>query len=64
MLLVAVLGVSGFPLSPVFIGQDMLLHHAVDDFIWLAVVLGLIFSVNGIALMRIYAKLCLGRTEN
>jgi NADH-quinone oxidoreductase subunit L len=60
LLFLGVLGVSGFPISPAFIGQDMLLHHSVDNYVWLTVLLAVVFSVNGLALMRIYAKVCLG----
>ncbi|MCX6126934.1 MAG: proton-conducting transporter membrane subunit [Proteobacteria bacterium] len=60
MLFLGVLGVSGFPISPTFVGQDMLLHHAVDNYVWLTILLAVTFSVNGLALMRIYAKVCLG----
>lgn len=63
LLFIAVLGMSGFPISPAFVGQDMLLHHAVDDYTWLAVILALVFSVNGLALMRVYLKVCLGSEQ-
>ena len=64
MLFVSFLGVAGFPISPTFIGQDLLLDHAVGNYLWLAVVMALSFSVNGIALARVYTKICLGGSPN
>ena len=60
MLFVAFLGVSGFPISPTYIGQDLLLHHAAADYIWLVLVLAMAIVVNGISLARVYTKVCMG----
>lgn len=60
MLFVAVLGVSGFPISPTYIGQDLILHHASSEFLWLVMVLAVAIVINGISLARIYTKVCLG----
>lgn len=60
MLFIAVLGVSGFPISPTYIGQDLILHHASSEFIWLVLVLALSIVVNGISLARIYTRVCFG----
>ena len=60
MLFISYLGVSGFPISPTFFGQDLLLDHAIGNFVWLALVMGLGFAVNGIAFARVYTKICLG----
>ena len=60
MLFIAVLGVSGFPISPTYIGQDLILHHASSEFIWLVLVLALAIVINGISLARIYTRVCFG----
>ncbi|MEI6833371.1 MAG: proton-conducting transporter membrane subunit [bacterium] len=60
MLFIAVLGVSGFPISPTYIGQDLILHHASSEFIWLVLVLALSIVINGISLARIYTRVCFG----
>ena len=60
LLFIAVLGVSGFPISPTFIGEDLILHHASSEFLWLVVVLAVAVVTNGISLARIYTKVCMG----
>ena len=60
LLLVAILGVSGFPISPVYIGQDILLHHAAGADMWLVLAIALTIVINGISLARIYLKVCMG----
>ena len=68
LLFVAVLGVSGFPISPAYIGQDFLLHHAAKEDTWLVLALAISIVINGISLARIYLKVCMGdklvRLEN
>lgn len=59
----AVLAMAGFPVSPAFVGQDLLLHHAAGKDLWLAAVLTITFVVNGLAMMRTYTRLCLGPRE-
>lgn len=60
ILFVAVLGVSGFPISPTYIGQDLILHHASSEFLWLVMSLAIAIVINGISLARIYTKVCMG----
>lgn len=60
MLFISVLGVSGFPISPAYIGQDLLLHHAASEDAWLIVALASAIVINGVSLARIYLKVCMG----
>ncbi|MFW7378503.1 MAG: proton-conducting transporter membrane subunit [Oligoflexus sp.] len=59
-LFIAFLVLAAFPISPAFIGEDLLLQHAVGKYIWLAAVITIGFIINGISLARIYTKVCLG----
>lgn len=59
----AVLAMSGFPISPAFIGEDLLLHHAAGNDVWLAAIVTFTFVVNGLAMVRTYSRICLGPVE-
>ncbi len=61
---VAFLGVTGFPITPAFLGEDLLLHYAIGDHLWLAACISFIFVVNGITLVRLYSHLCLGERNS
>ena len=54
------LGVSGFPITPTFIGEDLMFSHIHEDQIVLAVLTSLSFIVDGLAIIRIYARVFLG----
>jgi formate hydrogenlyase subunit 3/multisubunit Na+/H+ antiporter MnhD subunit len=54
------LGVSGFPITPTFIGEDLMFSHIHEDQIVLAVFTSLSFIVDGLAIIRIYARVFLG----
>lgn len=56
----AVIGISGFPITSAFLGEDLLLHHALGNQLWLAAAISFTFVLNGISAMRLYLKLCLG----
>jgi NADH-quinone oxidoreductase subunit L len=58
--LIACLGVSGFPISPTFLGEDLIFSHIHEDQIVLAFFTALSFIIDGIALIRIYARVFLG----
>lgn len=58
--LLSVLGLMGFPLSPTFIGEDLLFSHIHDDQYLLAFFAALAFVMEGIAAVRIFARLFLG----
>ncbi len=51
LVFVAFLGVTGFPISPTFLGEDLLLHHAVGQQLWLAAAITVAFVLNGVALV-------------
>ncbi|MFD2203771.1 proton-conducting transporter membrane subunit [Shivajiella indica] len=58
--LLAALGVMGFPISPTFIGVDLIFSHIHEDQYLLASFDAISFIFGGIALIRIYARLFLG----
>jgi NADH:ubiquinone oxidoreductase subunit 5 (subunit L)/multisubunit Na+/H+ antiporter MnhA subunit len=58
--LLACLGVSGFPISPTFIGEDLIFSHIHEDQIVLASFTALSLIVDGLAIIRIYARVFLG----
>jgi NADH-quinone oxidoreductase subunit L len=60
LFLLSVLGLMGFPLSPTFIGEDLLFSHIHDDQYLLAFFAALAFVMEGIAAVRIFARLFLG----
>lgn len=60
LFLPAVLGLSGFPISPTFIGEDLIFRHIHQNQLLLAFFVSLSFILNGLALLRIYARLFLG----
>jgi formate hydrogenlyase subunit 3/multisubunit Na+/H+ antiporter MnhD subunit len=58
--LVACLGVSGFPISPTFIGEDLIFTHIHTDQAMLATIISINFIVDGLSIMRIYARIFMG----
>ncbi len=60
LFLLACLGLMGFPISPTFIGEDLIFGHIRNDQVLLALFNALGFVMGGIALIRIYARLFLG----
>lgn len=58
--LLCCLGLAGFPISPTFVGEDLLFTHLHTDQPVLAAVVALAFIVDGLALVRMYARLYLG----
>lgn len=60
MFLIAVLGVIGFPISPTFIGIDLIFSHIESNQFFLALFTSITFIVSGLAAIRIYSKLFLG----
>lgn len=51
---------AGFPITPTFIGEDLIFSHIREDQYLLAVLNTLSFIFGGIALIRLYARLFLG----
>ncbi|GAA0195389.1 hypothetical protein GCM10009122_59530 [Fulvivirga kasyanovii] len=58
--LMSCLGLAGFPITTTFFGEDVILTHVHEDQLILAVLVALTFIINGIALIRIYARVFLG----
>jgi formate hydrogenlyase subunit 3/multisubunit Na+/H+ antiporter MnhD subunit len=60
LFLLAALGVMGFPISPSFVGLDLIYSHIHEDQYLLASFSAVSFVLGGIALIRIYARIFLG----
>jgi NADH-quinone oxidoreductase subunit L len=58
--LLACLGITGFPITPTFIGEDLIFGHIHAEQIFLAVTAALSFIVTGISAFRMYSLLFLG----
>jgi formate hydrogenlyase subunit 3/multisubunit Na+/H+ antiporter MnhD subunit len=58
--LLACLGVSGFPITPAFVGEDLIFSHIHEDQPWLAMMVSLAFVIDGLAIIRMYARIFLG----
>ncbi|WP_428655950.1 proton-conducting transporter membrane subunit [Runella sp.] len=58
--LMACLGVSGFPITPTFIGEDLIFSHIHENQAILAFSISLSFIIDGLAIIRIYARIFLG----
>jgi len=61
LLFLSFLGLVGFPISPTFLGEDLLLSHASNFGPWFALPLTITFVINGIAAARVFQRLCMGR---
>lgn len=60
LFLFSCLGLTGFPITPTFIGEDVIFTHIHEDQVVLALFTSLSFIVDGIALVRIFARVFLG----
>jgi NADH:ubiquinone oxidoreductase subunit 5 (subunit L)/multisubunit Na+/H+ antiporter MnhA subunit len=60
VVLLACLGVMGFPITPTFIGEDLVFSHIREEQFLLAFFNALGFVIGGIAAIRLYARLFLG----
>ncbi len=58
--LLACLGVSGFPITPTFIGEDLIFTHIHENQIILATLIAFSILLDGLAIIRIYARLFIG----
>ncbi len=54
------LGLTGFPISPTFIGEDLIFSHIHENQYLLAIIVSMSFIIDGLALIRIYARVFLG----
>ena len=64
LFLLSVLGLMGFPISPTFIGEDLLFSHIHEDQYLLALFAALAFVMEGISAIRIFGRLFLGTKRN
>ncbi len=60
LFLLACLGASGFPITPTFLGEDLIFTHIHENQIHLAFMVSLSFILDGLAIIRIYARVFLG----
>lgn len=60
LFLISCLGVSGFPITPTFIGEDLIFTHIHEHQFILAFFTALSFIIDGLAIIRIYARVFLG----
>lgn len=60
LFLLVALGISGFPITPTFVGEDLVFSHIHADQIMLAVVVSFSLIINGLASIRIYSRVFLG----
>ena len=58
--LICCLGLAGFPITPSFIGEDLIFSHVHEDQPILAFFISLSFILDGLAIIRIYARVFLG----
>ncbi len=64
LFLLACLSLAGFPITPSFIGEDIIYSHIHIDQKWLISLTAIAFVLDGIALIRLYARLFLGSNPN
>jgi NADH-quinone oxidoreductase subunit L len=60
LFLLCCLGVSGFPITPTFIGEDLMFSHIHEDQVILALFTSMSFIIDGLSIIRIYARVFLG----
>ncbi|CAN5443694.1 hypothetical protein BH09BAC3_BH09BAC3_30630 [soil metagenome] len=58
--LISCLGLAGFPITPTFVGEDLIFSHIHEDQPILALFVALSFILDGLAIIRIYARVFLG----
>lgn len=60
LFLLSCLGLAGFPITPSFIGEDLIFSHIHNTQIGLAFFSAFSLVINGLATLRIYARVFLG----
>jgi hypothetical protein len=58
---IACLGLAGFPITPTFIGEDLMLGHIHENQFPLLILIVLNLILDGLVIFRIYARLFLGQ---
>jgi len=60
----ACLGLAGFPVTPTFIGEDLILGHVHDNQIFLALMVSFTLIISGLSVFRVYSRLFTGPSVN
>lgn len=60
LFLIACLALSGFPITPTFVGEDLVFSHIHSNQYILAFFISASFIMDGLAILRIYARVFLG----
>lgn len=60
LFLLACLGLTGFPITPTFIGEDLLFSHMHQHQILLASFISLCFVIDGLSIIRVFARVFYG----
>ena len=60
MFLLAALGLAGFPVTPTFLGEDLIFSHIHENQIGLTLLVALSAIFSGLSTVRIYIRLFLG----
>jgi NADH-quinone oxidoreductase subunit L len=60
LFLICCLGLSGFPITPTFVGEDLIFSHIHENQLILASIVSLSFILDGLSIIRIYARVFLG----
>ncbi|MFN4150838.1 MAG: proton-conducting transporter membrane subunit, partial [Candidatus Sericytochromatia bacterium] len=58
--LIACLGLAGFPITPTFIGEDVILGHIHENQFLLTFIISLCIILDGLSIFRLYSRLFLG----
>ena len=61
LFIVACLGLAGFPITPTFIGEDLMLGHIHENQFPLLIMVVLNLILDGLVIFRIYSRLFLGQ---
>jgi NADH:ubiquinone oxidoreductase subunit 2 (subunit N) len=62
--LIGVLGIIGFPIASTFFAEDLLLEHAVKARLSYIPLFSAIFIINGITMVRMFARIFFGARDN
>ncbi len=54
------LGLTGFPISPTFVGEDLLFSHIEAHQVLLVFIVSFTFIIDGLSIIRIYARIFMG----
>jgi NADH-quinone oxidoreductase subunit L len=60
LFLLACLGLAGFPITPTFVGEDLIFTHIHEDQAVLVFIVSMSFILDGLAIIRIYSRIFLG----